>query len=29
MTELTLLTRAECHLCEAMKNVVAQVHQRY
>ena len=29
MTELTLLTRAGCHLCEAMKTVVAEVHRRY
>ena len=29
MTELTLLTRAGCHLCETMKTVVARVHRRY
>jgi hypothetical protein len=29
MTELTLLTRAECHLCETMKTVVARVQQRH
>ena len=29
MTELTLLTRPGCHLCDAMKAIVAQVHARY
>ena len=29
MTELTLLTRAGCHLCETMKAVVARVDRRY
>lgn len=29
MTELTLLTRAGCHLCEAMKTVVARVQRRH
>ncbi len=27
MTQLTLLTREGCHLCDAMKRVVAQVQQ--
>ena len=29
MTALTLLTRPGCHLCDAMKATVAQVHARY
>ena len=29
MTELTLLTRDGCHLCDTMKNVVARVGQQY
>lgn len=29
MTELTLLTRAGCHLCETMKTVVARVQRRH
>ena len=29
MIALTLLTRAGCHLCEAMKTVVARVQQRH
>ena len=29
MTELTLLTRAGCHLCETMKTVVAHVHRQH
>ena len=29
MTELTLLTRSGCHLCESMKAVVANVGEAY
>ena len=29
MTELTLLTREDCHLCESMKAVLAQVRQAH
>lgn len=29
MTELTLLTRAGCHLCDTMKTVVTRVHRQY
>lgn len=29
MTELTLLTRPGCHLCDSMKAIVTQVHARY
>ena len=29
MTELTLLTRDGCHLCDTMKTIVAQVHRAH
>jgi len=29
MTELTLLTRPGCHLCDAMKAIVAQVQAQF